>query len=196
MSITLTEDEKYYVSIAQCCPRGWSPVPEVAGWSHGEVSAFIEECLDASRESFVASGEEWIAESAEGGYGVPPDFDPEEERKQALALFTASQTLLQKLKQVVLARREKILSGTPQADAVLLFATGPNFGFHNWERLALTAPDDITYETACIFQAKGWIDGTYNENLQKVEWKLSRRSAVREIIDLLRIDACHALPKP
>ena len=188
MSFSLTQEEVSYLRISDVACRFESRLETPPLWSNKDLADLLYDCRLQSKDHYESVAKMEIEEGDDWSEKVPT---PEGVRQKWRMYYGACRSIMEKCKLEMRARRQLLLVSTPEVENLLLFAvislcTHPcyNESFLVWEPRQLTSPTDIDYATACTLQTQGWIEGTYNEDLQEMQWEVRKRDQWEPTISL------------
>ena len=179
MSIELTQQEKDHLLLDFYRQEG-----EIGTWPNLILDRVIYAYSRITESRYLEIAEDQINE---GGW----EEDDESIREKWRTYFNSSQTTLQKVKVLLSERKQALIATMPAAEreALLQFTHPPHDPASDrlWSEGAdpLTSPKGEVHVALCALQAKGLIEATYNDTLERLEWELRESKAQEVLIPLL-----------
>jgi hypothetical protein len=190
MSIELTDLEKAYMEISDF----YRQEGEIGTWPNLILDRVIYAYSRITESRYLEIAEDQINEDRQLRNleaEQPWEEDDESIRETWRTYFASSQTILQKVKALLGERKQALIATMPAAEREALLQFAPHSYDPASDRLwsegvePLTSPKGEAIPALCALQAKGLIEATYNDTLQRMEWKLRRSKAQEVLIPLL-----------
>jgi hypothetical protein len=197
MSIELTDLEKAYIEISDFHDPVGKTYGPIETWTSERLDCVIYELARVSESHYLGVAEDEINEDASDRAfdgELLSDEEAESIRERWRNYFASSQTILQKVKALLGERKQALIATMPAAEREALLQFAPH-GSDPYDPASdrlwsegvepLTSPEGEVHLALCALQAKGLIEGTYNDPLERLEWELRKSKAQEVMIPLL-----------